>query len=206
MGLPRVYLVRKNLAARQRIGKDKLAMSKLLLALMLAAWLVFCRSSVAQQASAPLPVYDTVVIRLDDSLSGRISSNIDDTSYRAVNVTLKHLLVNAYGIREGLLSGLPGWAGSMRFDVTAKVTDPDIHALRSLSPEQRQAMLAAVLVSRFHLQTHIELKTLPGVRTGDRKRRPQADGQRGSAGCEPRPRRRCSKFDIHNGDIMKLRR
>lgn len=43
----------------------------------------------------------------------------------------------------------------------AKVTDPDLKAMQSLSKEQHQAMLAAILVDRFHLKMHIETKTLP---------------------------------------------
>jgi uncharacterized protein (TIGR03435 family) len=87
--------------------------------------------------------------------------DMDEDTLRAENVPLKLLLVNAYGIREGLMSGLPGWAESSRFDVTAKVADTDLKAFRSLSREQRQAMLAGLLVDRFHLKTHTEIKTLP---------------------------------------------
>ena len=76
-------------------------------------------------------------------------------------MSLKHLLVISYGIREGLISGLPGWADSARYDVSAKVTDPDLKAMRRTSREQRQEMLAAILADRFHLQTHFEQKTLP---------------------------------------------
>jgi uncharacterized protein (TIGR03435 family) len=57
--------------------------------------------------------------------------------------------------------GLPGWADSSRFDVTAKVSDPDLKALSHLSREQRQAMIAALLADRFHLKLHTEIKTLP---------------------------------------------
>jgi uncharacterized protein (TIGR03435 family) len=127
--------------------------SKWLLALMLAC----CGTGVA----APLPVYDAVVIKQNNSVTGSTNVEMDDSTFRAINVSLRHLLVNAYGIREGLIFGLPGWAASLRFDVYAKVTDPDIAALRSLSREQRQSMLAALLADRFHMQAHIETKTLP---------------------------------------------
>ena len=183
------------------IRKDKLAMSKSLLTLVLCASLGFCRSGIAQQPAPPLPVYDVVSIKLNHSLSGRVSSNMDDTSYRAVNVTLKHLLVNAYGIREGLISGLPGWADSPRYDITAKVTDPDVKTLRSLSRDQQQAMLAAVLVNRFHLQTHVELKTLPVYELVIAK-----DGPSLAVSAVPQDpanpdRVGLGKFDIHNGDM-----
>ncbi len=176
-------------------------MPKLLFAVVLVAALGFCGSSAAQQPAPPLPVYDAVVIRLNHGVSGRVSSEMDDTTYRAVNVTLKHLLVNAYGVREGLLSGLPGWADSQRYDVTAKVTDPDIKALRSLSREQREAMLAAVLVSGFHLQAHIETKTLPVyelvLANGGPKLAVSAVPQDPANPDRPG----LGRFNVHNGDI-----
>jgi len=136
-------------------------MSKILLSLTLVASLGYCPNSIAQQPVPALPVYDVVVIKLDNSLLHGTSVDMDEDTFRAKNVSLKHLLVNAYGIREGLMFGLPGWADSSRFDVTAKVADTDLRAFRSLSREQRQAMLAALLVDRFHLKIHTEIKTLP---------------------------------------------
>jgi uncharacterized protein (TIGR03435 family) len=136
-------------------------MSKFLSVLLLFASVGCFQRSVAQQPAAPVPVYDAVVIKANKTLSQSTRTDMDDTTFRATNVSLKHLLVNTYGIREGLISGLPAWAVSARYDVSAKVTEPNMKVLRNLSREQREAMLAAMLVERFHLQTHIELKTLP---------------------------------------------
>ena len=135
-------------------------MSKFLLAVLLFASAASCRIGAAQQA-APVPVYDVVVIKLNKSLTRGTHTDMDDTTFQASNVSLKHLLVNTYGIREGMIFGLPGWAESARYDVSAKVTDPDLKAIRRLTREQRQAMLAAILADRFHLQTHFDQKTLP---------------------------------------------
>ena len=136
-------------------------MSKVLLSLALVASLGYCSNAVAQQPRSALPAYDIVVVKPNHSLARQMSMDMDEASLRAENVPLNVLLVNAYGIRQGLMFGLPGWANSARFDVTAKVTDQDLKDLRKLSREQRQAMLAALLVDRFHLKTHTEIKTLP---------------------------------------------
>jgi uncharacterized protein (TIGR03435 family) len=136
-------------------------MSKVLLSLTLLASLGYCPNSVAQQPAPTLPAYDVVVIKLNNSLSRHMSMDMNEDMLRAENVSLKVLLVNAYGIREGLMFGLPGWASSSRFDVTAKVADTDLKAFRNLSREQRQTMLAALLADRFHLKMHTEIKTLP---------------------------------------------
>ncbi|MGA7158679.1 MAG: TIGR03435 family protein [Acidobacteriaceae bacterium] len=136
-------------------------MSNILLSITLLACLGNLPHAVAQQPASAAPVYDIVVIKPSDRLAHGMSMDMDETTLRAVNVSLKVLLVNAYAIREGLISGLPGWANSSRFDITAKVTDPDMKSLSKLSREQRQAMLIALLADRFHLKTHTEIKTLP---------------------------------------------
>jgi len=136
-------------------------MRKVLLSLALVASTGFTPSPVAQQPAPAPPVYDVVVIKPNNGLRHGMSMDMDETTLRAENVSLKVLLVNAYGIREGLISGLPAWANSSRFDITAKVTDPDMKALSALSREQRQAMITALLMDRFHLKTHTEIKTLP---------------------------------------------
>jgi len=114
--------------------------------------------SASGQSAAPQS-YDAVAIKPNKSGSGgsRISTN--DGRFQATNVSLLNLLVNAYGIRVGLISGLPGWAESARYDINAKVIDYDPKA--SFTKEQRQAMMAAVLEDRFHVKVHIEVKELP---------------------------------------------
>ena len=76
------------------------------------------------------------------------------------NMTLTDILLNAYFIRPELMSGLPHWADSTRFDINAKVSDPGINVLK-LPDEQFHAMMVAFLTDRFHLRAHIETKTLP---------------------------------------------
>jgi len=136
-------------------------MSKFLLSITLVVSLGCCWNGVAQQPTAPLPVYDAAVIKVNKSLARGTDVDRDDTTFRATNVPLTHLLVNAFGIRPGLISGLPAWANSLRWDVNAKVTDPDMKVMQNLSRQQQQQMLAALLAERFHLKTHIEFKTLP---------------------------------------------
>ncbi len=135
-------------------------MWKVLLSLMLVASPGYS-SAFAQRPTAGVPSYDAVVIRPNKSLLRGMSVDANEDTFQATNVSLRNLLVNAYAIRGGLIFGLPGWAESSRFDVTAKVTDADLKTLRGLSREQRRAMLAAMLVDRFHLKMHTEIRTLP---------------------------------------------
>jgi len=174
--------------------------SKFLLSLTLIVSLAYCRTGAAKQLAPPQPAYDAVTVKVDNGLAQDTSTDIDDTTFRAKNVTLKHLLVNAYGIREGLMFDLPGWASSIRFDIYAKVTDPDLKALRSLSREQRQAMIAAILVDRFHLKLHTESKTLPVYELVVAK-----DGPKLTASAVPPPDAAnpdpFGKMDVHNTDM-----
>ncbi len=115
----------------------------------------------AEGASLPLPAYDVVVIRPNNTGRNGSDIGVDDGFFRGTNVSLKRLLVKAYGIREGLIAGIPAWADSPRYDISAKVVDADPNVLAKLDQRQRRAMLTAVLVERFHLKVHFEDKTVP---------------------------------------------
>jgi len=112
-------------------------------------------------ATGALPVFDVVAIHENKSPSDNMTIRWGGDAFVAENTDLISLLMNAYGIRPDLISGIPGWANSTRFDVNAKVSDPDADALKKLSREQRRTMMLALLNDRFHLRAHIEVKTLP---------------------------------------------
>src|SRR6185503_13747331 len=121
------------------------------------------RSSSAQVADVvtKLPEYDVVSIRPNKSGSGSVDveSNID--RYAATNISFKGLLEDAYGIKKELISGVSGPIDSARFDVVAKIIDPDPKVIRKLTNGQRQSMLLPILAERFQLEAHTEIKILP---------------------------------------------
>ena len=114
-------------------------------------------------AATPLPTYDVVSIHEHKpGTNDLMGMGSRDAGFTAKNINLNTLLLNAYKIRLlSLISGLPSWSSSTSFDISAKVTDPDIDILKKLTPEQRRAMLMALLADRFHLRAHIVTKTLP---------------------------------------------
>lgn len=114
-----------------------------------------------QSAGAKIPAYDVVSVKVNKSGSGNwdIDSNLG--RYSASNVSVKNLISGAYGVKEDLISGIPGWANSARFDLQAKIVDPDLVALKKLSAEQDLSLLKPVLEDRFRLKTHTETKILP---------------------------------------------
>ena len=110
--------------------------------------------------------YDVISVKPNKTGSGNMSINTGDATMRAENVSLKMLLTNAYDIRDSLISGLPPWAVSMRWDISAKIVDPDpTQKDRKLSREESQAKWRAevlsILTERFQVKVHNEVKVQP---------------------------------------------
>jgi uncharacterized protein (TIGR03435 family) len=59
------------------------------------------------------------------------------------------------------ISGLPNWAKSENYDISAKVGPSDVAVLQKLTIDQRRRMLQPLLVERFKLKVHFETKELP---------------------------------------------
>jgi bla regulator protein blaR1 len=87
--------------------------------------------------------------------------SLRDGSLQVNHMLLKSLITSAYGVREVVIFGLPGWAEEARYDIRAKVTDADPKVLDGISREQRRALMAAMLEDRFHLKLHAVTKNLP---------------------------------------------
>ncbi|HEV2710108.1 MAG TPA: TIGR03435 family protein [Edaphobacter sp.] len=115
----------------------------------------------ADSATAKLPVYDVVSIKPNKSGSGNYGFRTGDDSFTATNVPVKFLLENAYDIKPELISGVSGPIDSARFDVIAKMVDPDPDVIKKLSNRQRELMLLPFLEERFQLKAHTETKILP---------------------------------------------
>lgn len=118
-------------------------------------------TSPAAVTDIKVPEFDVVSVKQDKSGTGmmRLMSNPD--GFSATNVSAKLLIQVAYGIREDLISGAPGWADTARFDFEAKVAGTDVDNLKKLSQEQRRSMLQPALSDRFKLKVHNETKQLP---------------------------------------------
>lgn len=69
------------------------------------------------------------------------------------NVTLKNVLMNAYGVKGYQISG-PKWLESERFDIVAKIPT-------GTTKEDFKLMLQNLLAERFKLTLHHETKELP---------------------------------------------
>ena len=116
-------------------------------------------ANVTNQPAYGSPSYDVVTIRPSAPGWRRADLDANEDSYTARGATLKMLLEDAYGIRQQLISGVSGPLLEARYDLQAKVVDPDV--IHRLTDEQRPAMLLQVLQDRFHVKAHVEMKVLP---------------------------------------------
>jgi len=98
--------------------------------------------------------FDVVSVR--KNTSGTTRSNIDRNAagVTIVNQTLRPIVQLAYGISQPVrIVGLPDWANTERFDVTARGSVGGLEDFR--------VMMQAMLVDRFKLAAHLEERSLP---------------------------------------------
>jgi bla regulator protein blaR1 len=115
----------------------------------------------AQGAAAQLPVFEVSTVKPNKSGDGgtRIMFTPDGVSYTGIPVQM--LLRDAFGVEDDRILGAPGWVTTDRFDIEAKVDASDAPKLKDLKFEQRRQMLVPLLVDRFNLKFHDEIKELP---------------------------------------------
>lgn len=118
-------------------------------------------SSPRAEAGAKLPAYDVASVKPNKSGDNMMRIMNTPDGFSCTNINLKTLIANAYGIRQDLISGGPGWVDSMGFDVNAKISGEDLAAYKKLTARQRNSLLVPLLVDRFHLKVHHETKVLP---------------------------------------------
>lgn len=118
-------------------------------------------STQATNAQAPQLRFDVVSIRRNVSGSRQMTrqSAANTDNITMTNVPLAMAIFYAYHINDpNLVTGIPDWAWSERYDIVAKVDPADLPAYRALSNRQRGAMLQQVLEERCRLQAHRQTK------------------------------------------------
>jgi bla regulator protein BlaR1 len=102
----------------------------------------------------------------DPNSQGLRFTRTPDNGIRATAVTLKFLVQIAYNVEGFQISGGPSWSGSERFDVFARLENPDqtdldeksIGAVEQLRTERFRERLRALLAARFQLRIRQESK------------------------------------------------
>jgi uncharacterized protein (TIGR03435 family) len=122
--------------------------------------LVFASTMVLAQGPADGLRYEVVSIKRNTSnaLGSNGSSERPDGGFTLINVPMMTLVGRAQfpGIAPIDMVGLPDWSRSERYDVRA--TSP---LGRPATPQERAAMMRAMLADRVKLATHLETRDLP---------------------------------------------
>jgi uncharacterized protein (TIGR03435 family) len=131
--------------------------------LVLLACMACGVSALSQQA--PGYAYEAVVIRPNVSGSGSTRVNVNPGLLVETNVDLTDVIRMAYGLQSAdQLAGLPGWAGSARYDITAKADVETAARMKALNHDAfvaaGQQALQALLLERFGLRVHHETREL----------------------------------------------
>ncbi len=125
------------------------------------------------QDSSKLPHFEAASVK--PSTIDETGSRNDMTGVNVVfrNYVLRAVIMSAFGVNQLTLEA-PAWLGDERFNITARVSDPNA------TPEQRRQMLQALLIDRFGLTFHRETKVRAGyalvVARGGPKLQPVPDG------------------------------
>jgi len=136
---------------------------------LIASLISICAISItsAQTAITPTtvsaqtapPAYDVMTIKPNNSGNGGWAIGGHGDRFMAQNYSLKMLLQYIYDLNEDSIVGIPSQLDSKRFDIAAKISDPDLDVLKKLSPEQERLMILPLLTERFQLKTHMETRT-----------------------------------------------
>jgi uncharacterized protein (TIGR03435 family) len=116
--------------------------------------------SQSQSTDANLPAYEVTSIKPSKSDDDRMRIQFVPDGVFYTNVPLQMILRESFGVEDDRILGAPGWVKTDHFDIEAKVDAADVSKLNTLSFEQKKMMLVPVLVDRFGLKFHHEMKTL----------------------------------------------
>ncbi|HEY5055309.1 MAG TPA: TIGR03435 family protein [Acidobacteriaceae bacterium] len=142
----------------------------LLCAAILSVCATFPYAAVAQAVPSQNPKFDVATIKPagDRPSHGWVGMQAHPDAVEVAFQTLPEILCVAYGYNirfDGQISGVPAWATTQKYDITAKMSAEDAADLQKLSKgeqeKRRQAMMQSLLADRFHLALHKGSKDIP---------------------------------------------
>jgi uncharacterized protein (TIGR03435 family) len=121
---------------------------------LLAIALLISTVGARAQNAGDAETFEVVSVKVRTEAGGAQGASSPDR-YTRMNVSLRGLIQDAYGLQPFEIAGGPEWAaGNVRFDVLAKAASVP-------SREQMRVMLQHMLRERFALRTHKETRELP---------------------------------------------
>ena len=124
--------------------------------------------SQSQNTKVASPVYEYEVVSIKPAQPGsrgRGGRGQPTDGLTMNNVTIRQLVVQAFGVLEYQISGAPSWLTSERYDLNAKMDTALADELQKLSADDRNAarekMMQALLADCLKLTFHRETKERP---------------------------------------------
>ena len=145
----------------------------MLRAIISAGLVAFTSGAAFAQTAENSPTFEVASVKPAAPISGNMirvmmrggPGGPDPGQITYTNVTLKNVLMNAYGVKGFQISG-PGWLDSERYDIVAKLP-------RGATKAEFMVMLQNLLAERFKLTLHREKKDLPMYALGVGKNGPK---------------------------------
>jgi uncharacterized protein (TIGR03435 family) len=101
--------------------------------------------------------FEVASVKRNNSGSGNaISGMIKGDRFSSTNVTLTQMVRTAYNVQEFQISGQPGWFGTERYDIEAKMPT-------NTKSEDAMQMFQALLADRFQLALHKETRNVSAL-------------------------------------------
>src|SRR5881394_3696404 len=107
------------------------------------------------QSSAAHTEFDVASVKPAANADGRSLLQALQGRLTMTNLTLRRLILIAYGVQDYQLSGDPSWIGSEHYDVQAKADG------KTSVQQMEGPMLQALLEDRFKMRLHRETRQLP---------------------------------------------
>jgi uncharacterized protein (TIGR03435 family) len=119
-----------------------------------------------QDLSVKVPAYEVVSIKPADPGDRNSGWNNLPDGFDFKNGSLLWLIYSAYGISlDSQISGLPGWAKTDKYNVSARADEDTVEGWKRLSEKDKskrqQLMLQTLFVDRCQLKMRREVKELP---------------------------------------------
>jgi uncharacterized protein (TIGR03435 family) len=124
---------------------------------LVASGLTLTAVAQAPSAGEASASFEVASVRPNSSGDMKMSAQtLPGGRYTAINIPLRLLIINSYGLQPQQLIGAPDWISSERFDIVAKA-DGDLGPPFSRdAPSRLQLMIRALLAERFKLKVHRE--------------------------------------------------
>ena len=110
----------------------------------------------ALTAQQDAPAFEVASIKPNVSTNAGVIQTNPNGRLTVTNTSLRALILRAYGIHDSQLMGAPSWIATERFDVNARTAAPPARGPSAFPP-----LLRALLIERFKLRTHDEMRELP---------------------------------------------